>query len=49
MIKSVLLLGSISSKCLYFIDNPFKVVVFVRILNRLSSYLFEKTKMLNFR
>jgi len=44
IIKSVLLLGSISRKCLHFIDNPFKVVAFVRIYCQMSSYLFEIKK-----
>ena len=39
--KSVRWLGKISSKCVYFIDNPFKVVVFGIIFHHLSSYLFE--------
>ena len=38
--KSVRWLGKISSKCVYFIDNPFKVVVFVRIYCHLSSHFF---------
>lgn len=34
-------LGAISSKCVYFIDNPFKVVVFINIFRRKSSHLLE--------
>ena len=35
--KSVRWLGKISSKCVYFIDNPFKVVVLMIIFPRKSS------------
>lgn len=34
-------LGKISSRCLYFINNPFKVVVFINIFRRKSSHLLE--------
>lgn len=38
--KSVRWLGKISSKCVYFIDNPFKVVVFGIMFRHLSSRFF---------
>lgn len=46
--KFVRRLGKISSKCAYFIDNPFKVVVFVRIYCRKSSCLFKHVVFVSF-
>ena len=46
--QSVRWLGKISSKCVYFIDNPFKVVVFVRIYCRKSGCLFKHVVFVSF-
>lgn len=46
--KSVRWLGKISSRCLYFIDNPFKVVVFGRIYCRKSICLFKHVVFVSF-